>query len=237
MGVGGDEMVRGDSLLVPEQHSSRDSLVGTVHFDFHGVPHVVQAFSDADYVPIDASTFKLELDGFGIVYTCGTVGLGRAWMTTTIDSLNALIDSALRAADQPGFGGDRYKNCLPRAEHEKVQNGDGSWDITDVDTAPEFPGGYEKLRRHVAKVQQYPDSEYRAGVEGKVWVRFTVEEDGSLTDINILRSISWGLDNEAKRLIRSMPNWLPAKVKGKTVRCRVVLPINFKLETKNPRAS
>ncbi|HMC98486.1 MAG TPA: energy transducer TonB [Flavobacteriales bacterium] len=229
MGVSSDEMVRGDSLFVPEQHDPRDSIVGTTQFDLDGIPYVIHAFADAHYKMIDAGILKIEIDGFGIVYSCGTFSQYRSWLSAINDSANALIRAALKATEQPGFVPDSYKNCLPLAEHEKLPNRDGSWDMEDVEIQPEYPGGYEKLLEDWASIQQYPDSELAAGIGGKVLVSFTVHEDGSVNDIQILRGVSPGLDEEAKRLVGSMQNWTPAKVKDSVVQCRVVLPINFKI--------
>jgi TonB family protein len=204
-------------------------MVGVVQFNFNGRPHAIRAYSDEDYRLPDSGVLKIELEGVGVVYTCGTYFHGRALLYTSIDSLRPLLEASLKATAQPGFVPDGYKYCLPFATHERVANNDGSWNLTDVDLAPEFPGGFEKLQEHMVRIQQYPDSEFNARVEGKVFVQFTVNEDGSLDNITVLRSISPGLDKEAVRLIASMPNWTVAKLEGKLVRCRVVLPIAFKL--------
>jgi|GEM_PF-6603712 len=228
MGISGDCFVQGDSLAAPRIHDTRDSLLGTAHFVFNGVPRTVRAFSDRRYNSLpDAGALLLELDGLGIIYSCGMFSRERSWLTAAVDSLNPIIDAALKATEQPGFVSDRYKDCLPIAEHQKVPNADGSWDISDVDVPPEFPGGNDKLFEYLASIALYPDSEYNAGVEGKVYVRFTVNEDGSISDIVVLRRISSGLDAEAERLVASMPKWTPARMQDKTIKCRVVLPVRF----------
>jgi TonB family protein len=227
MGISGDAFVQGDSLSAPQIHDPRDSLIGTAHFVFNGVPRSVHAFSDGNYRPPDGGALIVELDGLGIIYSCGLFSHGRSWLTTAVDSLKPLINAALKATEQPGFVGDRYKDCLPIAEHQKVPNADGSWNVSDVDVPPEFPGGNDKLLEYMASIQQHTDSEYNAGIQGTVFVRFTVNDDGSISDIMVLRRRNAGLDAEAERIVASMPKWTPARIQGKTTRCRVVLPIRF----------
>ena len=65
--------------------------------------------------------------------------------------------------------------------------------------------------------------------KGKVYLKFIVEKDGSITNVEIVRGISKELDNEAKRLVRNMPNWTPGEVKGLKVRSIFTMPINFEL--------
>jgi protein TonB len=68
------------------------------------------------------------------------------------------------------------------------------------------------------------------GVQGKVYVTFVVEVDGSITDVKVLRGIGSGCDDEAVRVVKSMPKWVPGKQRGVPVRVQFNLPINFKLQ-------
>ena len=72
--------------------------------------------------------------------------------------------------------------------------------------------------------------EYEAGIQGKVYVQFTVAKDGSIEEAKVLRSVSGWLDKEALRLVNSMPKWNPGKMGGKAVKCRFNLPVVFKLK-------
>lgn len=105
-----------------------------------------------------------------------------------------------------------------------------TFDLAAVQEQPEFPGGMEKMYEFMAKTQKYPDMEYEAGIQGKVYVQFTVAKDGSIEDAKVLRSVSDGLDKEAMRLVKSMPKWSPGKMGGKPVKCRFNLPVVFKLK-------
>jgi periplasmic protein TonB len=100
-------------------------------------------------------------------------------------------------------------------------------DFPDVEAS--FPGGAVKMRAWIDSNMIYPDEYAYIDNYGKVFVSFVVEIDGSLTNVKVERSVSKLLDDEAKRLINAMPNWIPAEVDGKPVRCRCALPIAFNL--------
>lgn len=105
-----------------------------------------------------------------------------------------------------------------------------TFDLAAVQEQPEFPGGMEKMYEFMQRTQKYPDMEYEAGIQGKVYVQFTVAKDGSIEEAKVLRSVSDGLDKEALRLVKSMPKWSPGKMGGKPVKCRFNLPVVFKLK-------
>ena len=101
------------------------------------------------------------------------------------------------------------------------------FDIAAVQEQPEFPGGPAEMYKFWDKIKKYPDMEYEAGIQGKVYVEFTVEKDGSIEDVKVRRGVSAGLDKEAMRMIKAMPAWNPGKMNGKPVKCRFTLPVNF----------
>ena len=101
-----------------------------------------------------------------------------------------------------------------------------------VELMPEFPGGPEKLQEYVTTNIHYPSDAVEKGVEGKVFVGFVVEEDGSIGDVELLRGIGYGCDEEAMRVVRSFPKWNPGEKDGKVVRVRLQMPVFFKLEDK-----
>lgn len=102
-----------------------------------------------------------------------------------------------------------------------------TYDIAAVQEQPEFPGGPAEMYKFWDKIKKYPDMEYEAGIQGKVYVEFTVEKNGSIEDVKVRRGVSPGLDKEAMRMIKAMPNWNPGKMNGKPVKCRFTLPVNF----------
>lgn len=93
-----------------------------------------------------------------------------------------------------------------------------------------YPGGLEAMSNYIAKSVVYPEKAKADGVQGKVYVQFVVEPDGSVGDVTVLRGVGGECDDEALRVVRSMPKWQPAMFKGKPVRSKYVLPINFKLQ-------
>ena len=98
-----------------------------------------------------------------------------------------------------------------------------------VETMPSFLGGQQKLFEFLGNNLVYPQEAIDAGVEGRVFVEFYIEKDGTVCDAKVLRGIGYGCDEEALRVIGLMPKWSPGKQRGKAVRVRYTLPINFKL--------
>ncbi len=81
----------------------------------------------------------------------------------------------------------------------------------------------------------YPKEAQDKGISGRVIVTFVVEEDGSLSDVQVAKSASPILDAEAVRVVRSMPKWKPAEDKGKKIAVRASLPVSFKLQSKTAK--
>lgn len=99
-----------------------------------------------------------------------------------------------------------------------------------VEEMPAFPGGEAKLMEYVAKNIKYPQIARETGIQGRVFVGFVVEPDGSVSNVKVLRGIGGGCDEEAMRVVKSMPKWKPGKQRGKAVRVSYMLPVNFKLQ-------
>ena len=99
-----------------------------------------------------------------------------------------------------------------------------------VEQMPEFPNGQEALMLYIAKQVKYPAEAKKAGAQGRVFIGFIVEPDGSLSDIKVLRGIGYGCDEEALRVVKSMPKWQPGMHRGKAVRVQYLVPVNFKLD-------
>ena len=97
------------------------------------------------------------------------------------------------------------------------------------DEMPGFIGGDKALYQYLSNNIKYPKIEIKRGVEGRVYVEFVVGKNGEISDIKILRGVSEAIDAEAIRVIKSMPNWLPGKQKGRAVKVRYKMPISFKL--------
>ena len=104
-----------------------------------------------------------------------------------------------------------------------------------VEVQPEFPGGMKEMMKFIQNSLKYPEAAKAAGVEGKVFVQFVVKADGSIENVEIMRSSGdASLDAEALRVVKAMPKWKPAMNKGKAVNVRFVLPVVFKLQKEAP---
>ncbi len=101
-----------------------------------------------------------------------------------------------------------------------------------VETPAEFPGGMEEFYKFLNSNIEYPKEAHRKGIEGKVFARFIVEKDGSISNIELLTDIGYGCGEEVVRVIKLMPKWSPAKVQGSPVRCYFHLPFKFTLPQK-----
>jgi protein TonB len=97
------------------------------------------------------------------------------------------------------------------------------------DVEAEFIGGPQALMKYIVTNIQYPSTSIEMNEQGKVYLSFVVEPDGSITNVVVERGVSPDLDREAKRVVRSMPKWKPGESKAKKSRTRCRLPINFQL--------
>ncbi len=98
-----------------------------------------------------------------------------------------------------------------------------------VDKQASFVGGMEAWYKYLQKNLTYPNQARRMGIEGTVIVRFIVNTDGSIQDVEVLRGIAGGCDEIAKKVIEESPNWNPGINKDRPVRSRMTMPIRFKL--------
>lgn len=98
-----------------------------------------------------------------------------------------------------------------------------------VEEMPMFPGGNAALMDFLANNIKYPQVAEENGIQGRVVLTFTVEPDGSLTEVKVVRGVDIALDKEAIRVVKSMPKWIPGKVGGQPVAVKYTLPITFHL--------
>ena len=102
--------------------------------------------------------------------------------------------------------------------------------FTVVEQMPLFPGGDAALMAYLRDNIHYPTVAAENGVQGRVVVGFVVERDGSITDVNVLRSVDPSLDREAMRVVKGMPRWTPGKQNGSAVRVKYQVPVTFRLQ-------
>ena len=111
-----------------------------------------------------------------------------------------------------------------------AEEGDEGEVFQVVEQMPEFPGGMDKLMEYLSKNIKYPSIAQENNIQGRVIVEFVVNTDGSIVEPKVMRSVDTSLDNEAMRVIKSMPKWNPGKQRGKAVRVRYTVPVLFRLQ-------
>ncbi len=95
---------------------------------------------------------------------------------------------------------------------------------------PTFPGGMNALYAYLVDNIKYPEKARKKGIEGRVRVKFVIQQDGSVADLKVQKSIDPLLDAEALRVVQNMPHWIPGEQEGKAVKVQFVLPISFSLQ-------
>lgn len=115
------------------------------------------------------------------------------------------------------------------AKSQSPQDGDQNELFTVVENMPKFPGGEEARAKYFAENIKYPEAARKAGVQGTCYVTFVIEEDGSTSNVKVLRGIGGGCDEEAVRVIQSSPKWEPGTQRGKAVRVQFNMPVKFAL--------
>ena len=122
---------------------------------------------------------------------------------------------------------EEYEYEAPEIEEEEIVEAEI---FKVVEEMPEFPGGAAKMMEYIQKNIKYPMMARESDIQGRVFVNFVVEPDGSITNVTVMRGIGGGCDEEALRVVQSMPNWKPGKQRGSAVRCSFTVPIIFKLQ-------
>ena len=130
-------------------------------------------------------------------------------------------------SEQEKYEGIPFKEIVVIGKIEAPNEGE-VFDL--VEQMPKFPGGDTKLMEYLSTHVQYPEDAQKDGIQGRVFVSFVVNRDGSISDAQVTRSVDPSLDNEALKVINNMPRWIPGQQGGKNVRTRYTLPIAFRLQ-------
>ena len=155
-----------------------------------------------------------------------------------IKSVHELLDKeALRVVNampkwKPGMENGqpvRTRFFIP-VSFKSQQSAEAKGEVAEfLDDMPEFPGGQKAMMQWIAQNIQYPKEAVKANIEGRVMVSFVVEKDGSISNVEVRRSIHELLDKEALRVVSAMPKWKPGMRNGQPVRARFNIPISFKI--------
>ena len=103
-----------------------------------------------------------------------------------------------------------------------------------VEKMPQYTGGESALMKYVSENIKYPEKAKEDGIQGRVFISFVIEKDGSVSNVKVVRGIGGGCDEEAARVIAGMPKWQPGMQKGKPVRVNYMMPVFFKLTEEQP---
>jgi protein TonB len=118
-------------------------------------------------------------------------------------------------------------SCAGGPEAEATQ--DEALDTTSEVVSAEFPGGAAEVMNFIAGEVSYPESARADGVEGKVFVEFTISESGAVTNAHVIESLHPALDSAAVAAAMAMPNWAPATKEGQAISTTITLPVMFRL--------
>lgn len=120
----------------------------------------------------------------------------------------------------------KVEEIVVQAEEPKEET-DEVFTVVEESATPK--GGMQAFYKYVGEKIKYPPQARRMGIEGRVFVEFVINKDGSLSDVRAIKGIGAGCDEEAVRIVQSAPSWNPGKQRGKPVKQRYTLPIIFKL--------
>lgn len=123
----------------------------------------------------------------------------------------------------------RVDEPVGNADVKNVTEASDNQVFTAVEIQPEYPGGEAALGKFLQKNIRYPSIAKENNIQGKVYIQFVVERDGSLTDIKVLREPGSGTGDEAVRVLKISPHWKAGVQNGKPVRVQFTLPVNFSL--------
>ena len=146
----------------------------------------------------------------------------------TQDEVNQ-AKAAISVADVKGNDEENGKDIADLEDHKLiVASEDEVFQV--VEQAPEYPGGMAALMKWIGKEIKYPSIAQEMNIEGRVIVQFVIGRDGSVRDVQVLRTVDPTLDKEAVRVVKAMRKWIPGRQRGEPVSVRFTLPITFKLQ-------
>ena len=152
-----------------------------------------------------------------------------AEVLTVVDDDVELADVEIASSEDDASAAQQETYVAPVVEEEDEEEA-AQQIFTVVEKQPEFPGGMSELMKFLAKSIKYPVIAQENGIQGRVVCSFVVNRDGSIVDIQVMRGVDPSLDKEAVRVIGTMPKWKPGEQRGKPVRVRFILPVQFRLQ-------
>lgn len=135
------------------------------------------------------------------------------------------LETNIAVAPASGNGNGNGAGSANGGEGVVVDN--GVHELSGVEIYPEFEGGMKAWAKFIQKNMRYPDAAQEQGLQGKVFISFVVEKDGSVSNVSIIKGIGGGCDEEAVRVIKKSPRWKPGRQNNQNVRVRYQMPLSF----------
>lgn len=163
---------------------------------------------------------------------CNADGTPNKNIKFTLNAIEKHGDTTMYTVEPFTLDADNFRLLIQTTEDNPAwsieKDNDSIYNV--VDQMPEFPGGMEAMMHYLSDNIRYPEKAKDDNIEGRVFIQFVVEKDGSIGEVKLLRGIGGGCDEEAIRVVKSMPNWEPGKIEGKPVKVYFSLPIVFKFK-------
>lgn len=149
----------------------------------------------------------------------------------SMDELNEKKDIQISIATVEGSNDKNAVDIAELKEHKViVAEPEVEKPFVSVEQMPQFPGGDTELMKFIGNNLKYPTIAAENGIEGRVVIRFVVTKEGSVSDVQVVRSLDPSCDKEAVRVVKTMPKWVPGKQNGRNVPVYYTLPVLFKLQ-------
>lgn len=194
---------------------------------------ILSAFEFKSYEEYDHTSYQRNIDNTPIEHILPTRHEKKHKNPPKPKFTIKITDIKEDVYDEPDFDVMADENTVienwePEIEPEE-QIADVDEFILIASQMPEFSGGISAMMSFLSQNIDYPEIAKQAGISGTVYVGFIVEKDGSLSNVELLRSIGGGCDEEAIRVVKLMPNWKPGMQRGIPVRVKLNLPVKFTL--------
>ena len=171
--------------------------------------------------------------------SCNPDGTPNENIKFTINAIEKHGDTTMYTVEPFSLSAKDFKLKIQTTEENPVQvmkkDNDSIYNI--VEEMPKFPGGEQAMFDFLSKNVKYPQEAREQGISGRVFVQFVIEKDGSASNVEVIRGIGGGCDEEAVRVVEAMPKWEPGKQKGKPVRVHFIVPFVFKLDATNTNSN
>ena len=187
-----------------------------------GVTIVYKYNAEGDVASMSKMKGNIVMESTTYEYEYGTDGL---WTKMTQYNNGDYLLTKMRQFEKPVS--IKHEYSTPHKNEVETKPSNKVYDV--VETMPQFPNGDVALMEYIRNNMRYPTVAEANGIQGRVIVTLVVERDGSITDVEVTKSVDPSLDQEAVRIVKNMPKWKPGTQNGKTVRVKYTIPVTFRL--------